>query len=100
MSYELIAILVVGAAMSMGQFAAIVIAISGLGAMARGFEAMDARFEKTTREINRGFDAMDARFEKTTREMNRGFEELSRTHRAIAALVVQESEKIQTLLRT
>jgi hypothetical protein len=43
---------------------------------------------------------MDARFEKTTREMNRGFEELSRTHRAIAALVVQESEKIQTLLRT
>jgi hypothetical protein len=89
MSYELIAILVVGAAMGLGQVAAIVIAISGLGAVARGFDAMDARFAESTREMNRGFEKTD-----------RGLEELSRTHRAIAALVVQESEKIQALLRT
>jgi len=89
--------------MTLGQLAAIVTAASGLGALARemrhSFEAMDARFEQTAREISRGFDAMDARFEQLMREMNRSFEQISRTHRAIAGLVVQESEKIQALLR-
>ena len=42
---------------------------------------------------------MNRSFVETRSEMNRGFEELSRTHRVIAALIVQESEKIQALLR-
>ncbi|HXR36781.1 MAG TPA: hypothetical protein VN754_12565 [Candidatus Binataceae bacterium] len=79
MSHELIAILVVGITLGVGQVAAIVIAISGLGALVR---------------------EMDRSFEETRSEMNRGFEELSRTHRVIAALIVPESDKIQALLRT
>jgi len=89
MSYELIAILLVGITLGVGQVAAIVIAISGLGALVR---EMDRGFEETRSEMNRSFV-------ETRSEMNRGFEELSRTHRVIAALIVQESEKIQALLR-
>jgi hypothetical protein len=100
MSYELTAILVVGVVMGLAQAVAIMTAISGLGTLARemdrtrgevnrGFEAMDRRFEETRGEVSRAFEAMDRRFE-----------EISRLNRAVAGLVVQESEKIQTLLRT
>ncbi len=118
MSFELIAILVVGAAMGIGQAAAILIAVSGFGAlrreMNRSFEAMNHSFEELTRELNHRFEEltreMNHRFEELTREMNHRFEELTRemndrfdvmlrNHRAIAGLVVQESEKIQALLR-
>lgn len=85
MSYELIAILVVGVTLGIGQAATIVIMVSGFGALVR--------------EMNRGFEAMNRRFEELIREMNRNFDVINRTHRAIAGLVVQESEKIQALLR-
>ncbi|HZY60816.1 MAG TPA: hypothetical protein VFE56_13705 [Candidatus Binataceae bacterium] len=118
MSYELTAILVVGVVMGLAQAVAIMTAISGLGTLARemdrtrgevnrGFEAMDRRFEETRGEVSRAFEAMDRRFEATRGEvsrafeaMDRRFEEISRLNRAVAGLVVQESEKIQTLLRT
>ena len=45
MSYELIAILVVGITLGVGQVAAIVIAVSGLGALVR---EMDRGFEGKT----------------------------------------------------
>ena len=80
MSYELAAILVVGVLMGLAQAAAIVTAVSGFGALAR-------EMEQTRIEVNRGFEAMDRRLE-----------EISRTYRVIAALIVQESEKIQGLL--
>jgi hypothetical protein len=86
MSYELTAILVVGVVMGLAQAAAIVIAVSGFGALIR---EMDRHFEQTRGEVSRAFEAMDRRFE-----------EMSRLNRTVAALVVQESEKIQTLLRT
>ncbi len=75
MSYELIAILVVGATTSIALVATIVIMVSGFGAlvreMNRGFEAMNGRFEELTREMN-------GRFEELIREMNGRFEELTR----------------------
>ncbi len=74
MSYELIAILVVGATTSIGLAATIVIMVSGFGALIR---------------------EMDQRFENLAREMSRSFEEMTRTNRAIAGLIVQEPEKIQ-----
>ena len=80
MSYELAAILVVGVLMGLAQVAAIVTAVSGLGALAR-------EMDQTRGEVNRGFEAMDRRFE-----------EISRLNRAVAALVVQQSEKIRALL--
>jgi len=89
MSFELIAILVVGVTLGRGQAATIVIMLSGFGAVVR---QMNSRFEELVREMNRSFEEM-------TRQLNRSFEEVNRTHRAIAGLVVQESEKIQALLR-
>ncbi len=89
MSYELIAILVVGITLGVGQVAAIVIAISGLGALLR---EMDRGFEERRSQMNRSFV-------ETRSEMNRGFVEINRTNRLIAALIVQKSEKIQALLR-
>ena len=38
-------------------------------------------------------------FRTMGREMARSFQEMTRIQRAVAGLVVQESEKIQTLLR-
>jgi hypothetical protein len=88
-SYELIAILVVGVTLGIGQAATIVIMVSGFGELVR---EMNRGFEEMTRQLNRGFEEM-------TRQLNRSFEDVNRTHRAIAGLVVQESEKIQALLR-
>ena len=101
MSYELAAILAVGVVMGLAQAVAILTAISGFGALIR---EMDRHFEQTRGEVNRGFEVMDRRFEETRSEvslafeaMDRRFEEISRLNRTVAALVVQESEKVQTL---
>ena len=85
MSNELIAILVVGVAMGLGQFAAIAIAVLGFGAMSR-------QTDGTARQL-------DATLQEMSRENNRTFQEIVRMHNTMAAIVVQESEKIQTLLR-
>ncbi len=100
MSYELIAILVVGATTSIALVATIVIMVSGFGALVR---EMNHRFAELTREMNHRFEEltreMNGRFEELTREMDRSFAEITRTNRVVASLVVQESDKIQALLR-
>jgi hypothetical protein len=70
MSYELAAILVVGVVMGLAQAAAIVTAVSGIGAMAR-------EMNRTRGEVNRGLEETRAEanrsFEETRAQMNRGF---------------------------
>ena len=85
MSNELIAILVVGAAMGIAEFAAIVIAISGFGAISRQIDGTARHLEATLHEMSR--------------ENNRSREDIIRMQQSVAALVVQESERIQSLSR-
>ena len=70
MSYELIGILLLGA----GQVTTLVTVVYGFRAMGREMATMG-------------------------HEMARSFQEITRIQRAVAGLVVQESEKIQALLR-
>jgi hypothetical protein len=70
MSYELIGILLLGA----GQLITLITAVFGLRTMGRELATMG-------------------------HELARSFQEITRIQRAVAGLVVQESEKVQALLR-
>ncbi len=74
MSNELIAILVVGVLLAVGE----------LMTFALSYRALRA---------------MDRTHDEALREISRGQQEIGRTQRVVAALIIQESEKIRKLLQ-
>ena len=97
MSFELIAILTVGVVMGLETLTGILIAVHTFGAMERNFQQT---WQQMERNFQQGKEATERHFQEMQEQMDRGFQEMQRITRAVAALVVQESEKIQALFHS
>lgn len=97
MHHELITILAIGITMAVVQTAAIGIAVSRFRAWTG---ESNLSFEARNRQAEKRACKMDAGLGRAISETNHTLEEMRRTRYAIEALIVSDSERVRSLMRS